>query len=110
MGSKDNDNLNEIMLNIKYDSLVRISIYNLRPKNFVVIPLLKQRALSEEMKVNEKLDHKENILVKQSLEFISHNKKERNAVWFIEKNKVLAGKKKKKFCGKKKKKKKKKKK
>lgn len=87
--SRDNDNLNEIMLNMKYDSLVRVSIYNLRPKNFVVVPLLKQRGQSEEVKAKEKLDEKKNIIVKENLEFVSHNKKERNSVWFVEKNSIL---------------------
>jgi len=90
--SKLNENLNEIALNIKHDSLVRVTIYNLRPKNFVVVPKLKQRSLMHSGGASDKEQNlnlsvvKENILIRENIELVSHNKKERNIVWFVEKN------------------------
>lgn len=87
--SKQNENLNEIALNIKQDSLVRVTIYNLRPKNFVVVPKIKQRSLqgTEGNNKNNNVNVvKENILIRENIELVSHNKKERNIAWFVEKN------------------------
>jgi len=86
--SKINENLNEIALNVKYDSLLRITIYNMRPKNFIIVPKLKQRSLGQGENKNINVV-KENILIRENIELISHNKKERNIAWFVEKNSVL---------------------
>jgi len=85
--SKKNENLNEIQISLKHNSLIRVTIYNLRPRNFVVVPRLKQRSLNVNNPNSPVVIEKENILIRENIELISHNKKERNIAWFVEKNK-----------------------
>lgn len=84
--SKNNENLNEIEVNLKNDSLVRISVYNYKPQIFEVVPKLKQKRVYENSQNAENRNSKENILIRETFELVSHNKKERNIAWFVEKN------------------------